>query len=80
MPPVPVPQRGISERDVTIQFTQQQQLLLLQNGPAPSPLTEPGAVIPLYPPTGGEEEPPRFTVPLRNQTVNDGERVVFQVS
>jgi hypothetical protein len=41
----------------------------------PVPMSEPCAVIPLHP----VEEPPRFTLPLRNQTVNDGDQCVMRV-
>ena len=46
----------------------------IQQGPQ-GPLLEPCAVISMEP----VEEPPRFTMPLRNQTVNDGDRVVLRV-
>ena len=50
-----------------------------QQGPCdvpPAPLSEPCAVIPLFPP---EESAPRFTMPLRNLSTNDGDRAVFRV-
>jgi|SRR6218665_2057551 len=75
--PVPVQQPG-PERDITIEFIQSSQTTgdVFQQGVPPVPLSEPCSVIPL-----GlvEEEPPRFTLPLRNQTVNDGGSVIFQV-
>jgi len=48
-------------------------------GPAdvpPAPLSEPCAVIPMFPP---EESAPRFTMPLRNLSTNDGDRAIFRV-
>lgn len=76
MYPVPAQQPG---RDITIEFVQSLQTVgeTYQQGITPVPLSEPCAVIPLEPPVG--DEPPRFTMPLRNQTVNDGDSVIFQV-
>lgn len=77
--PVAVSQPG-HEREVTIQFSQQSRQEAVSQGPPPeqplAPLAEPCSVIPLGPPV---EEPPRFTMPLRNQTVNDADRVLFRV-
>ena len=58
---------------------------------APAPMTEPCAVIPLGPQAAtlqinmpgrlapGQQEAPRFTMPLRDLTVNDGDRASFRV-
>lgn len=50
----------------------------------PGPLSAPCSVLQLFSeyyetPVAPGEEPPRFTLPLRNQTVNDGDRAVLRV-
>jgi Immunoglobulin I-set domain len=90
--PVIAPQpSGPQTHEVTIQFgqTSTTTTTVTQGGPQlpempPGPLSAPCSVLPLYPdyydgPVGNEEEPPRFTLPLRNQTVNDGDRAVLRV-
>ncbi len=51
----------------------------------PAPMTEPCAVISSTPPSAtlqivrGQEEAPRFTMPLRDLSVNDGDSAIFKV-
>jgi titin len=49
---------------------------------APAPLTEPCAVISTFPPAylevGKEKEAPRFIMPLRDLSVNDGDGAIFR--
>jgi len=82
--PIPAPQiqatSGQQQHEVTVQFQQ----AVHPTGPAAPP---PGAVPPGVTTTTMqyevyeevEEQPPRFTMPLRNQTVTDGDRAVLRV-
>ena len=84
--PIPAPVTQLPPgHEVTIQFRQAPG----PDGPAPPPQV-PGAVPPGVTTTTTrteysmyeeevEEQPPRFTLPLRNQTVNDGDRTVLRV-
>ena len=80
---VPAPQPAPPGREVTIQF---------QQAPAPTAAPPPGVAPPTGVTTTTAwyreeeameaepgEEPPRFTLPLRNQTVTDGDRAVLRV-
>jgi len=79
--PVPAPQPqaapGQQQHEVTIQF---QQSVPPPTGPA-APVEVPLGVTTTmqYPMLEEEEEPPRFTMPLRNQTVTDGDRAELRV-
>lgn len=74
--PVPHPAPGLQQREVTIQFQQ----TAIPTGPA-APVEVPLGVTTTmqYPMEVEEEEAPRFTMPLRNQTVTDGDRAVLRV-
>jgi len=77
--PVPAPQPQTAPgHEVTIQF--QQAPAPAPTGPAP-PVTVPLGVTTTmqYPMEEEDEQPPRFTLPLRNQTVTDGDRAVLRV-
>ena len=75
---VPAPQAAAPGHEVTIQFQQ----AAAPTGPAaPLPGVAPPGVTTTawYREEYREEEPPRFTLPLRNQTVTDGDRAVLRV-
>ena len=76
--PVPQAAPGQQQHEVTIQYQQ-------AAGPTGPGAPVPGAVPPgvtttlQYPMYEEEEESPRFTMPLKNQTVTDGDRAVLRV-
>jgi len=76
---VPAPQTMPGQHEVTIQF-QQTAGPTGPAGPVPGDVP-PGVTTSVQYPVFDEEEeePPRFTMPLRNQTVTDGDRAVLRV-
>lgn len=75
--PVGAPvQQPVGEAPIQPESTTQARASVPTQPPAevpPAPMTEPCAVI------SKEPEAPRFTLPLRDQQVNDGDKAIFKV-